>query len=113
MAFLNTSAAVTSVIVVINVLALTMLSGASSIGVSQSGLSSASWAPVFADTFDRPDGPVGPNYISGMMGTPMLNVTGHAACANTQAVAIYVKVCEWLSFRSSLQHDMQPCISNL
>ena len=51
------------------------------------------WEQVFEDKFQRADGPVGSNYITGMMGTPPLNVTGHAACANTQAVAISTKVC--------------------
>jgi len=61
------------------------------------------WEQVFEDKFQRADGPVGSNYITGMMGTPPLNVTGHAACANTQAVAISTKVSSPMQL---------PCFSN-
>jgi hypothetical protein len=67
------------------------------------------WEQVFEDRFQRPDGPVGSNYITGMMGTPPLNVTGHAACANTQAVAISTKVC---SIHIPGIHMQLPCFSN-
>eukprot|EP00035_Acanthoeca_spectabilis_P007700 m.140979 g.140979 ORF g.140979 m.140979 type:complete len:224 (+) comp14048_c0_seq1:1946-2617(+) len=47
------------------------------------------WTTVFSDSFTRPDGPIGASYITGLNGTPPLNITSHAACANTQSVALY------------------------
>lgn len=56
------------------------------------------WSTIFYDNFDRPDGPLGPNWVtSDIYQTPPLNITNKQACANTQAFGVY---------KSSITADM-------
>eukprot|EP00041_Stephanoeca_diplocostata_P005360 m.60101 g.60101 ORF g.60101 m.60101 type:complete len:230 (-) comp15739_c0_seq1:372-1061(-) len=79
-----------ALLVVISLACIVQSMATSSISVADvEKAPSSPWTTVFLDTFDRPDGPIGSNYTTGLNGTPPLAIHHHAVCSNTQAIAIY------------------------